>query len=251
MASRASVLVFGPHKIELGPPHEPRLGALEPEEARVLPHRGARDEIKFLPEPVELALAFGVEDELVERRVVAEVSRHAVEAGAQQPARVLLLLLRIEVDAGPLRDEERVGKGRAEASEGRLVPLAASAAPVGTASARAAGVPVGQLVGAKPRHAAGDVAPAVGHILAILPEHERLRAVVHAAGGQVLDLRRELLAELDHEIPHPLAAGPRRLRSVVAGRRQLAPQRLHRGDRAHLVGRFRQERPDRRQVLAR
>ncbi len=58
------------------------------------------------------------------------------------------------------------------------------------------------------------VAPPVRHKLAVLPEHERLRAVADAAGGQVLHLGREPLAKLDHEIAHPLAAGPRGLRST-------------------------------------
>ena len=47
------------------------------------------------------------------------------------------LLLRVEVEAGPLRDEEGVGEGPAEAVEGLLEPLAASASS-GTASAWAA-----------------------------------------------------------------------------------------------------------------
>ena len=152
-----------------------RLGALEPEEARVLPHRGAGDEVELLPEPVELALALLVEHQLVERAVVAEVARHAVEAGAQEPARVLLLLLRVEVDAGPLRDEEGVGEGRAEAREGRPRSAAGSAGSAGTARARAAARPGRQLVRPDLRRAAGVTHP-VGDELAILPEHERLRA---------------------------------------------------------------------------
>ena len=82
-----------------------------------------------------------VEHELVKRAVVAEVSRHAVKAGAEQPARVLLLLLRVEVDAGTLRDEEGVGEGRAEAREARPRTRRAAAGSVGTAMASAAAVP--------------------------------------------------------------------------------------------------------------
>ena len=177
-----------------------------------------------------------VEHQLVERAVVAEVSRHAVEAGAQQPPRVLLLLLRVEVDAGPLRHEEGVGEGRAEAAKAASYRSTA-AGSAGTARARAAAVP-----GVKPgrpelQRAAGVTHP-VRHELAVLPEHERLRAVLNPGSGQVLDLRRELLAELDDEVAHPLTAGPDGVRLRALGRgRQLPPHRLQRGDRADLLRR--------------
>ncbi len=52
------ILVFGPDEVErLVTPQETGLGALVPEEARILAHRGARDEVELPPEPVELLLA--------------------------------------------------------------------------------------------------------------------------------------------------------------------------------------------------
>ena len=83
---------------------------------------GAVDEIKFLPEPVELALTLFVKDELVERPIIAEIPRHAVKARAQESTAVPFVVFGIEVDAGPLRHEERVREGRTEACECRLAP---------------------------------------------------------------------------------------------------------------------------------
>ena len=119
MASDAASLSSARAKSNSGARMNRRVGPLEPEEARVLPHRGAGDEVELVPEAVELAPARLVEHQLIERGVVAEVARHAVKAGAEQPARVPLLLLRVEIDAGPLRHEEGVGEGRAEPREGR------------------------------------------------------------------------------------------------------------------------------------
>ena len=199
---------------------------------------------------VELALTLIVEHELVKRAVVAEVSRHAVKAGAEQPSRVLLLLLRVEIDAGTLRHEEGVGEGRAEAARRR--PRSARRRPdrwerPGPA---AAAVPGASPAGRSCERAAGVTHP-VRHVLAILPEHERLGAVLNPGGGQVLDLRRELLG------------GARRRSRASAhsrpGRRPAACLRERRGARSRhsacsaaigpaSSGRCRQGGPDRRKV---
>ena len=85
------------------------------------------------------------------------------------------------------------------------------------ARARAAAPPRLQLGRLDLRGAAG-VAHPVGRELAVLPEHERLRPLVDPPGGQVLDLGHELAPQLDHEIPHPLAGGPRAPRCPAFGR---------------------------------
>ncbi len=103
------------------------------------------DEIELVPERVELAAAGLVEHQLAERRVVAEVALHQVEAGREQPAR--WSGLRVEV-RGPIGHEERVGKHPAKPLQRRLVVVLA-----------AAGIP----------H------PLLGE-LTVVPQHERLTA---------------------------------------------------------------------------
>jgi hypothetical protein len=107
----------------LGRTHETRIGALEPDEAGVLPRGGAGDDIELQPQAVELALSIRVQQELVERAVIAEVARHAVEAGAEQPAAEFFFLLGVEVNTRTFGDEEGIRKGRAKARECRLVFL--------------------------------------------------------------------------------------------------------------------------------
>ena len=227
------------------PRRKPLLGALVPEIARILPHRQIADELELVPEPVQLATLPIVQHQLAERPIVAKIPRHAVEPGAQEPSGVALLLLRVEVNPGPLRDEEGVGEGRAEAFEGRL-ELAEVARVVGDRQG-----PGRRAAGFEPmrpdlRGTAGIAHPVGGH-LTVLPEHERLRTGIDPPDRQVLDLRRELPTKVDDQVADPLAAGPRGVGIARPG--QVVPQRLHRGDRAVLVRPVVQEVPDRLQIL--
>jgi len=66
--------------------HEARwLGALEEDEILVLPHRDESDEIQLVPECIQLASFALIEDQIAQRRVVAEIAHHQVEAGCQRP----------------------------------------------------------------------------------------------------------------------------------------------------------------------
>ena len=102
----------------------------------VLPHRGAGDEVELLPEAVELPLPVVVEHQLVERAVVAEVARHAVEPGAEQPPGVAPSPSSGRGRRGPApRRRRRRGRSR---RSGRTSPRTAGRRPglSGTASAR-------------------------------------------------------------------------------------------------------------------
>ena len=95
------VVVFRAEHVELRAGHEAgRLGTLEPDELLELPDRRERDEIQLFPEVVQLTLLRRVEDQLVQRAVVAEIAHLAVEAGAQQTMAL-----------GVGRDLARVGRG--------------------------------------------------------------------------------------------------------------------------------------------
>src|SRR6185369_7261783 len=103
------VLVLRPGKIKLGALREPRrFRPLEKDEVLVLPHRVQGDEVELLPERVQLALALRVEQQIVERRVVAKIARHQMEPGAQQPSMALLVLL--EKDQHAFRHVKSVGE---------------------------------------------------------------------------------------------------------------------------------------------
>src|SRR5207342_827348 len=111
--------------VELRGGHEAgRLGALEPDELLELPDRRVRDEIELFPQVVQLALLAGVEYELVQRPIVAEIAHLTVETGAQQT-----VALRIgcdlagvgQEDAAALGDVKLVGEQSAETREGRVV----------------------------------------------------------------------------------------------------------------------------------
>ena len=119
------LIVFGAERVELRRGHEAwRLGALEPDELLELPDRRERDEIELLPKAVQLALLRGIEDELVQRTIVAEISHLAVEAGAQQTMalRIRCDLARVgEEHAAAFRDIKPIGEQRAEAGERRFI----------------------------------------------------------------------------------------------------------------------------------
>ena len=109
------VPVLGADEIERRvAPEEPGLGALVPEVAGILAARQVGDVLEVAPEPIQLAPAGVVEYQLIERPVVAEVAGHAMEAGAQQAARIPLLAIRAEENSRPFRDDEGVGEGPAE-----------------------------------------------------------------------------------------------------------------------------------------
>src|SRR5262249_15682739 len=57
----------------------------EPDELLELTDRRERDEIEILPQLIQLAPLRSVEDQIVKRTIVAEVSHLAVKSGAQQP----------------------------------------------------------------------------------------------------------------------------------------------------------------------
>ena len=99
----------------------PRLAAFAQIELYVGAARRRRDEVELSPQRVELRLLLLVEDQLVERLVIAEVAHQVVEAGAEMPADIARVVRKV---AAALGDVERVRKQRREPRECRLVALA-------------------------------------------------------------------------------------------------------------------------------
>ena len=183
------VLVLGPDEVEcLVAPQEAGLGALVPEVAGILAHRGARDEVELPPEPVQLLLTGLIQHQLVERAVVAEVAGHAVEAGAQESSGVPLLLLGVEVDRARSETKKASGNVRQKRPNDSSKRPATSP-PSGAASPGGRVVEV-QLAHRELRRPARVPHP-VGHELAVLPEDERLRPLADPPRLQVLDLWHE------------------------------------------------------------
>ena len=83
--------------------------------------REVGDEVEFVPQAVEFLLAFFVEDQLHQRRVVAEESEHAVIARAQQAAFVCRIVREI---AAALGDVEGIRKNGSEARERGFIAAA-------------------------------------------------------------------------------------------------------------------------------
>ena len=151
---------------------------------------------------------------------------------------------------GPARRRRRRRGRSSRTAEAPPRSARASAGSSGTARARRRRRARRQPVRPDRRRAA-RIAPPVRGELAVLPEDERLAAVRGSRGAvRFVDLGRELLAELDDEVAHPLAAGPGGVRRRAVGRRQLPPQRLRarRSGPTSPAG-LGQGRPDRRQVL--
>src|SRR5690242_6278621 len=65
------------------------------------------DEFELIPEILELFLAFGVKNQLAQRRVVAEVPHDIVVSGAEQSPLVFGV---VRVEASTLANVERIGK---------------------------------------------------------------------------------------------------------------------------------------------
>jgi hypothetical protein len=104
------ILVLSAQVVELRREHEVRVGAFEPDEPRELTRRCVADEIELAPQLVELAPAGVVEEQIVERTVIAEVPHRAVETGAEQASCLALGQPRRR----PFGHEERVGNDVAE-----------------------------------------------------------------------------------------------------------------------------------------
>ena len=82
-------------------------------------------------------------------------------------------------------------------------------------------------------------------VLAILPQHERLRAGRDAARGQVVERHGDARPQTDDQIAHPAGRLPEGLRLfVIHGRRQTLPTGLKRRQRTDVFARRRQHRPD-------
>ena len=183
---RGDVLVFRAREVELGSAEERGFPAFEPDKVLVLAHGRGGYEIKFVPESVQFAPPLRVENELIKRLVVPEISHHAVEPGAQEPSLEVLLFLRIEIDASPFRDEEGVREKRAEPVERRFVRFDFSA--IGWNRHRPGGGGAGDRMAGKESRAIDLQGPAkvmhpVCGILAIFPENQRLRALVDSPDG--------------------------------------------------------------------
>src|SRR5439155_18693938 len=82
------------------------------------PRRVIGDEVELIPEAVQFLLPLLVQNQLLERGIVAPVPHHVVVAGAQQPPLVLGV---VGKEAPALTNVECIGENRAEAREGSLV----------------------------------------------------------------------------------------------------------------------------------
>ena len=111
------VLVGRPQGARLGTVAE-HLSALVEVELDVRPGGVVRHELELIPERFQFLLTLLVENQLAERRVIARVSHHVVEAGAQPAALVFRL---VGIEAAALSYVEHIGKHRAESRERRLV----------------------------------------------------------------------------------------------------------------------------------
>ena len=160
-----------------------------------------------LPELVELALAVDVEDELVERCIVAEVARHAMKARASRAARRFAFPAwdRGKHAPAPRRQthRERPSKiGHSPARTGRRRPrwrarpgAGRCGVPFVNVSGRSSlDVPAGDNAYGSPRTGGSSRARAAA-IRRSMPRTVRF-----------LHLRHEPLSQLDHEVSHPLAA---------------------------------------------
>ena len=94
------------------------LTALVEEVLRPSAVREVSDIIEFRPQPIDLTLAFFVEDQLHQRRVVAIKAHHAVIAGTQQTALVFGIIREIAAAFG---DVELVGENGGEARKRRFI----------------------------------------------------------------------------------------------------------------------------------
>src|SRR4029079_18734431 len=86
---RSAVIVLGTERVEGRFTQEMSLGPIVPNRAGKLPQGCMGDEIEFLPEPVEFAFLLGVENEVAEGLVVAEIAELIVETGAEIAAGVI------------------------------------------------------------------------------------------------------------------------------------------------------------------
>src|SRR5262245_16060988 len=111
------VLVRRPQSARLGTVAK-NLSALIEVELDVGPRGVIRDELELIPERFQFLLTLVVEDQLPERGIIARVSHHVVEAGAQQADFVFRL---VGIEAAAFSYVEGVGKQRAEFRERRFV----------------------------------------------------------------------------------------------------------------------------------
>ena len=255
-----AVLVLGTGEVEDVIHQEAAFGALKPDEARVHPVVDLGNEFELGPEAVEFAALGVVEDEVVERGVVAEESGHAVEAGAQQAADVGLVLAGFEEDAGTFGDEEGVREQGAEPGEARLDGHAlGGVGGNGEVGIRCLGFRVLRFrlwrahafTGrSRIRNAAVDVeqagieAAAVGGHLAVLPEDEALGAGIDAGCGEVADLGHELPAQGEHRVPEGEGAFVGEFVLASGGNGQGAELCLESGDGTDLFLRVVERIPD-------
>ena len=83
--------------------------ALVEEELDVRARGVAGDELELVPQRLELFLSLLVEQQLAERRIVAGIAHHVVEARAQQAPFVFRV---VGIEAAALAHVERVGEDR-------------------------------------------------------------------------------------------------------------------------------------------
>ena len=74
----------------------------------------------------------------------------------------------------------------------------------------------------------------VRRVLAVFPDQERLRGGTDLARRDIQEPRLDLLAKLDHMVPHPLAGFSCEVRLAFVRKRQFPPHRLQLHQRANL-----------------
>ena len=196
------VLIFGAKQVERRSGHEAwRLGALEPDELLELPDGRERDEVELLPKAIQLMLLRLVQHQVVERAIVPEIAHLTVKAGAQQTVAFGVrgdLAGVGEEHAAAFRDVEPIGEQRTKTCERILVPRPR----VLRGRYQQEGIRL-RVRGHVQLQRVTRVGRPVIRVLAILPEHERLRAGGDPACRQVLERHRHARPEHDDEIAHP------------------------------------------------
>jgi hypothetical protein len=272
------VLVRWTQRARLGAVAE-NLAALVEVELDVGAGRVVGDELELIPEGLQLLLALLVENQLAEGRIVARVSHHVVESGAQQPA---LILRRIGIETAALFHVERIGKDGGELRKRRFVASALAGRhdqiavlhprricadlrfqggqifAVGTDANQP--VPHGLAIAAKRQHrlhrgrfaldaqrGAIEIA-AVRRVCATLPVHERLRADAQSLDHGAGERQRRVLAHTRDEVAHAVDIVARELRLIGLRNGERSPHRLQLHQRAGVFLRL-QRLPDRRQVF--
>ena len=174
------------------------------------------NEIQLLPQGIEFALSLLIENQFVQRPIVAKVAHHAVKAGTQQASFFLFVLGLAQVVAAPLGNVERIRKDRAESIASGNELLRCSAVGFLMSPGR-------RICEFSSRKPTVRLTPMRG-VLFVLPQHKRLRSLVNFVNLKIVKRRLKSLSRSHDKVtpsPHRLSALP-----IAGSSRQLVPHLL-------------------------